>query len=247
MNKNTKYFLAFILTLVLSFNLISSYKIADYTKVTSIFGKVSISSQNMIMKPAKIEDLLFIKDNIKTGASSYLTGYLENNNVFKIMSNTSLTIQDSFDKSKRMHFYIEEGTFLIASSMKSKPDSLTVGTPNASISLNGGAALISYYKGITKVDFITGSGVVNGETIPELMEAIVNKELSIIPLKFSRVLQDITKIPDIEKIDAGDIPENIYKIQLSSLNDMPMIQEEDPTESQYMPVNNSTLVITNNI
>lgn len=255
--KSIKYFPIIVLMLILSISLKASYKIAGYTKVTSVSGTVTISSQDMILKQAKKGDLLFIKDNIKTGNMSSLTGYLEGNNVFKIKANTSLSIQDSFDKSKRMHFYINEGTLLVANSIKSPPDSLTIGTPNSSISINGGAALISYYKGVTKAVIITGSSVINGETVPALMEAKISNNLSIVPARFTRTLQEITTIPYIEKIDAGDIPANIYKIQLSSLNEGAMFSVEDPTadyipeenytSTNYAPVNSSTLIITNNL
>ncbi len=67
---------ALLLMLSITLSLQSAYKTNQYMQVVDVKGKVKISSQKAIVKPASNGDFIFTKDNISTEKNSSLTSYL---------------------------------------------------------------------------------------------------------------------------------------------------------------------------
>lgn len=215
-----KKIISILLMLSMAVTLLSAYKTNQYMKVIDVKGKVKISSQKAIVKPAQNGDLLFTKDNIYTEGNSSLTSYLESNNIFKVKQNSSLNIDESYDKTGNTKLYLDKGDFLIAASSNVKPDSIIISTSNAQIKVSG-AASISYSNGNTKAQFLYGDGEVNGTKVNQFMEANIDNSNKL-SLKNIEVNQDLTNtinelssIPYIqtvipEKIDINNIKNQAY-------------------------------------
>ena len=136
-----KKIISISLMLLTALTLISAYKTNQYMKVVDVKGKVKISSQKTIVKPAQKGDLLFSKDNITTEKNSYLTSYLESNNIFKVKENSSLNIDESYDRTGNTKLHLNNGDFLIAASSNAKPDSIIASSSSSNIKVSGIAAV----------------------------------------------------------------------------------------------------------
>lgn len=211
---------ALLLMLSITLSLQSAYKTNQYMQVVDVKGKVKISSQKAIVKPASNGDFIFTKDNISTEKNSSLTSYLESNNIFKVKENSSLNINESYDKTGNTKLYLDRGNFLIAAFSNIKPDSIIVSTSNASIKVSGAAA-VSYENGNTKVKFIYGDGEVNGKKVNQFMEADIDNsnKLSVknIELNYdlTNTINEISSMPYIETvvpnmININDIKDYAY-------------------------------------
>ena len=240
-----KKIISIIIILSIALTLQSAYKTNQYIKVVEVKGKVKISSQKAIVKPAQNGDLLFSKDNISTEQNSSLTSYLESNNIFKIKENSSLNIDESYDKSGNTKLSLDTGDFIIIASSNTKPDSITVSTHNADIKVNG-AALISCTNGNTKAQFLYGNGNINGTNVTQFMEVNIDNsnKLSIKNIELNESLtntiNEITAMPYIETMvpNISDI-KNYY--DNSKINNY-----ETEMKIDYVGnTNETTFIITN--
>ncbi|WP_300752387.1 FecR domain-containing protein [uncultured Brachyspira sp.] len=226
-----KKIISILLMLSIALTLQSAYKTNQYMKVVDVKGKVKISSQKAIVKPARNGDLLFTKDNISTENNSSLTSYLESNNIFKVKENSSLNIDESYDKTGNTKLTLDNGDFLIAASSNAKADSITVLTSNASIKVSGAAA-ISYTNGNTKAQFLYGKGEVNGTKVAQFTEVNIDNsnKLSTKDMELNEELKnniiEVTSMPYVETI----IPE------VSNMADV---------KNYYEKYNNKTISETN--
>ncbi|PCG19872.1 FecR domain-containing protein [Brachyspira sp. G79] len=226
-----KKIISILLMLSIALTLQSAYKTNQYMKVVDVKGKVKISSQKAIVKPARNGDLLFTKDNISTENNSSLTSYLESNNIFKVKENSSLNIDESYDKTGNTKLTLDSGDFLIASSSNAKADSITVLTSNASIKVSGAAA-ISYTNGNTKAQFLYGEGEINGTKVAQFTEVNIDNSNKLstknieLNEEFKNNIIEVTSMPYVEAI----IPE------VSNMADV---------KNYYEKYNNKTISETN--
>ncbi|WP_295161551.1 FecR domain-containing protein [uncultured Brachyspira sp.] len=215
---------ALLLMLSITLSLQSAYKTNQYMQVVDVKGKVKISSQKAIVKPASNGDFIFTKDNISTEKNSSLTSYLESNNIFKVKENSSLNINESYDKTGNTKLYLDRGNFLIAAFSNIKPDSIIVSTSNASIKVSGAAA-VSYENGNTKVKFIYGDGEVNGKKVNQFMEADIDNSNKLlvknIELNYdlTNTINEISSMPYIETVVPNMININDIKDYAYTKND----------------------------
>ena len=200
-----KKIISILLMLSIALTLQSAYKTNQYMKVVDVKGRVKISSQKAIVKPARNGDLLFTKDNISTENNSSLTSYLESNNIFKVKENSSLNIDESYDKTGNTKLTLDNGDFLIAASSNAKADSITVLTSNASIKVSGAAA-ISYTNGNTKAQFLYGEGEVNGTKVAQFTEVNIDNSNKLstkdieLNEEFENNIIEVTSMPYVETI-----------------------------------------------
>ncbi|WP_300368524.1 FecR domain-containing protein [Brachyspira sp.] len=244
-----KKIISVLLMLSIALTLQSAYKTNQYMRVVDVKGKVKISSQKTIAKPAQYGDLLFTKDNISTEQNSYLTSYLESNNIFKVKENSSLNIDESYDKTGNTKLYLEKGNFLIASSSNAKADSITISTSNANIKVSG-IASVSYSNGNTKAKFLYGNGEINGTKVNQFMEANIDNsnKLSLKNIELNQELtntvNEIASMPYVEtiiaeKIDINNI-QNQINTETNNVSEITSIDYEGNTNE-----NRTTLIITN--
>ncbi|PTY40687.1 FecR domain-containing protein [Brachyspira hampsonii] len=216
-----KKIISILLMLSIAFSLQSAYKSNQYMKVIDVKGRVKISSQKAIVKPAQNGDLLFSKDNISTEGNSSLTSYLESNNIFKVKENSSLNIDESYDKTGNTKLHLNKGDFLIAASSNAKPDSIIVSTSNANIKVSG-VASVSYTNGNTKAQFIYGDGEINGTKVNQFMEANIDNsnKLSIKDIELNQdltnTINEIISMPYVETVVDEKIDINNIKNQVST-------------------------------
>ena len=104
-----KRIIATILIFAISLNIEAYYNSTKYIKVVDVQGNVKLevdvkgsneiqASKKMIQKPARLGDLLFTRDTIITEASS-LTAYLQDRILLKIEENSSIYLDNTFDKN----------------------------------------------------------------------------------------------------------------------------------------------------
>ncbi|ACN82552.1 FecR domain-containing protein [Brachyspira hyodysenteriae] len=246
-----KKIISISLMLSIAFTLQSAYKTNQYMKVVDVKGRVKISSQKAIVKPAQNGDLLFSKDNISTEQNSSLTSYLESNNIFKVKENSSLNIDESYDRTGNTKLHLNKGDFLIASSSNAKPDSIIVSTSNANIKVSGIAA-VTYNDGNTKAQFLYGDGEINGTKVNQFMEANIDNsnKLSIKNIEFNQdltnTINEITSMPYVETV----IPD---KIDINNIKNQVSAETNTVAEITYIDYvgntneNRTTFIITNEI
>ena len=244
-----KKIISISLMLLTALTLISAYKTNQYMKVVDVKGKVKISSQKTIVKPAQKGDLLFSKDNITTEKNSYLTSYLESNNIFKVKENSSLNIDESYDRTGNTKLHLNNGDFLIAASSNAKPDSIIVSTSNANIKVSGIAA-VSYSNGNTKAQFLYGDGEVNGTKVNQFMEANLDNSNKV-SVKNIELNQDLTNT--INEIASMPYVKTVVpdKIDIDNIKDQ--VNTETNTVSEITTIdyvgntneNRTTFIITN--
>lgn len=248
-----KKIISILLIVSMALTLQSAYKTNQYMKVVEVKGKVKISSQKAIVKPAKNGDLLFTKDNISTEKDGSLVSYLESNNIFKVKENSSLNIDESYDKTGNTKLSLDSGDFIIVVSSNAKPDTITVLTPNADVSING-AALISYTNGNTKAQFLYGNGKVNGTNVNQFSEVNIDNsnKLSVKNIEMNasltNTINEIAAMPYIETIapDTANI-KNYYKYNntASSASQTNTIAEIESNYTENTNENRTTFIITN--
>ena len=244
-----KKIISISLMLLTALTLISAYKTNQYMKVVDVKGKVKISSQKTIVKPAQKGDLLFSKDNITTEKNSYLTSYLESNNIFKVKENSSLNIDESYNRTGNTKLHLNNGDFLIAASSNAKPDSIIVSTSNANIKVSGIAA-VSYSNGNTKAQFLYGDGEVNGTKVNQFMEANIDNSNKV-SVKNIELNQDLTNT--INEIASMPYVKTVVpdKIDIDNIKDQ--VNTETNTVSEITTIdyvgntneNRTTFIITN--
>lgn len=249
-----KKIISILLMLSIALTLQSAYKTNQYMKVVDVKGKVKISSQKAIVKPARNGDLLFTKDNISTENNSSLTSYLESNNIFKVKENSSLNIDESYDKTGNTKLTLDNGDFLIAASSNAKADSITVLTSNASIKVSGAAA-ISYTNGNTKAQFLYGEGEVNGTKVAQFTEVNIDNSNKLstkdieLNEEFENNIIEVTSMPYVETIipEASNMAD--VKNYYEKYNDKTVSENNTEVASiDYVGntnENRTTLIITN--
>ena len=118
-----KRIIATILIFAISLNIEAAYNSTKYIKVVDVQGNVKLevdvkgsteiqASKKMIQKPARLGDLLFTRDTIITEASS-LTAYLQDRILLKIEENSSIYLDNTFDKNGNIVFSLHKGEILI--------------------------------------------------------------------------------------------------------------------------------------
>lgn len=246
-----KKIISMSLMLSIAFTLQSAYKTNQYMKVVDVKGRVKISSQKAIVKPAQNGDLLFSKDNISTEQNSSLTSYLESNNIFKVKENSSLNIDESYDRTGNTKLHLNKGDFLIAASSNAKPDSIIVSTSNANIKVSGIAA-VTYNDGNTKAQFLYGDGEINGTKVNQFMEANIDNsnKLSIKNIELNQdltnTINEISSMPYVETVIPDKIDINNIKNQVSAeTNTVAEITSIDYVGNTNE--NRTTFIITNEI
>ena len=234
-----------ILIIAFSFNIEAAYNSNKYMKVVDVQGNVKLeveakssdetqAAEKIIQKPARLGDLLFTRDNIITGTSS-LTAYLQNRVLLKVKENSSLYLDNTFDKNENIVFSLNSGEILIVSPMSYKPDYITVYTPDNSAINISGTAIVSYNGEVTKVQFLHGYGKLNGDSVGQFTEVNAkDKTTSEIVMSDSlkNIINEILEMQYIDKVSQVDIYRDIAKLDNSSIFNVKQIVT--PLESELI-------------
>ena len=234
-----------ILIIAFSFNIEAAYNSNKYMKVVDVQGNVKLeveakssdetqAAEKIIQKPARLGDLLFTRDNIITGTSS-LTAYLQNRVLLKVKENSSLYLDNTFDKNENIVFSLNSGEILIVSPMSYNPDYITVYTPDNSAINISGTAIVSYNGEVTKVQFLHGYGKLNGDSVGQFTEVNAkDKTTSEIVMSDSlkNIINEILEMQYIDKVSQVDIYRDIAKLDNSSIFNVKQIVT--PLESELI-------------
>lgn len=218
-----------ILIFVISLNIGAAYNSTKYIKVVDVQGNVKLevevkssteiqASKKMIQKPARLGDLLFTRDTIITEASS-LTAYLQDRILFKVEENSSIYLDNTFDKNGNIVFSLHKGEILIVAPMSYKPEYITIYTPDNSTINISGAAIVSYNGGITKVQFLHGYGKLNNTVVGQFREVNLKdgttKDIVMSSYLRNRI-NEILRMQYIERVAQANVYKNIAKLSDSS-------------------------------
>ena len=224
-----KRIIAIILIFAISLNIEAYYNSTKYIKVVDVQGNVKLevevkssteiqASKKMIQKPARLGDLLFTRDTIITEASS-LTAYLQDRILFKVEENSSIYLDNTFDKNGNIVFSLHKGEILIVAPMSYKPEYITIYTPDNSTINISGAAIVSYNGGITKVQFLHGYGKLNNTVVGQFREVNLKdgatKDIVMSAYLRNRI-NEILRMQYIERVAQANVYKNIAKLSDSS-------------------------------
>ena len=224
-----KKIIAIILIFAISLNIEAYYNSTKYMKVVDVQGNVKLevdvkgsteiqASKKMIQKPARLGDLLFTRDTIITGASS-LTAYLQDRILLKVEENSSIYLDNTFDKNGNIVFSLYKGEILIVAPMSYKPEYITIYTPDNSTINISGAAIVSYNAGITKVQFLHGYGKLNNTVVGQFREVNLKdgttKDIVMSAYLRNRI-NEILRMQYIERVAQANVYKNIAKLSDSS-------------------------------
>lgn len=224
-----KKIIAIILIFAISLNIEAYYNSTKYIKVVDVQGNVKLevdvkgsteiqASKKMIQKPARLGDLLFTRDTIITEASS-LTAYLQDRVLLKIEENSSIYLDNTFDKNGNIVFSLHKGEILVVSPMSYKPEYITIYTPDNSTINISGAAIVSYNAGITKVQFLHGYGKLNNTVVGQFREVNLKdgttKDIVMSAYLRNRI-NEILRMQYIERVAQANVYKNIAKLSDSS-------------------------------
>ncbi len=224
-----KRIVATILVFAISLNIEAAYNSTKYIKVVDVQGNVKLevdvkgsteiqASKKMIQKPARLGDLLFTRDTIITEASS-LTAYLQDRILFKVEENSSIYLDNTFDKNGNIVFSLHKGEILIVAPMSYKPEYITIYTPDNSTINISGAAIVSYNGGITKVQFLHGYGKLNNTVVGQFREVNLKdgttKDIVMSAYLRNRI-NEILRMQYIERVAQANVYKNIAKLSDSS-------------------------------
>lgn len=224
-----KRIIAIILIFAISLNIEAYYNSTKYIKVVDVQGNVKLevdvkgsteiqASKKMIQKPARLGDLLFTRDTIITGASS-LTAYLQDRILLKVKENSSIYLDNTFDKNGNIVFSLHKGEILIVAPMSYKPEYITIYTPDNSTINISGAAIVSYNGGITKVQFLHGYGKLNNTVVGQFREVNLKdgttKDIVMSAYLRNRI-NEILRMQYIERVAQASVYKNIAKLSDSS-------------------------------
>lgn len=224
-----KKIIATILIFAISLNIEAYYNSTKYIKVVDVQGNVKLevdvkgsteiqASKKMIQKPARLGDLLFTRDTIITEASS-LTAYLQDRILLKIEENSSIYLDNTFDKNGNIVFSLRRGEILIVAPMSYKPEYITIYTPDNSTINISGAAIVSYNAGITKVQFLHGYGKLNNTVVGQFREVNLKdgttKDIVMSAYLRNRI-NEILRMQYIERVAQANVYKNIAKLSDSS-------------------------------
>ena len=224
-----KRIIAIILIFAISLNIEAYYNSTKYIKVVDVQGNVKLevdvkgsteiqASKKMIQKPARLGDLLFTRDTIITEASS-LTAYLQDRILLKVEENSSIYLDNTFDKNGNIVFSLHKGEILIVAPMSYKPEYITIYTPDNSTINISGAAIVSYNAGITKVQFLHGYGKLNNTVVGQFREVNLKdgttKDIVMSAYLRNRI-NEILRMQYIERVVQANVYKNIAKLSDSS-------------------------------
>lgn len=224
-----KKIIAIILIFAISLNIEAYYNSTKYMKVVDVQGNVKLevdvkgsteiqASKKMIQKPARLGDLLFTRDTIITEASS-LTAYLQDRILLKVEENSSIYLDNTFDKNGNIVFSLYKGEILIVAPMSYKPEYITIYTPDNSTINISGAAIVSYNAGITKVQFLHGYGKLNNTVVGQFREVNLKdgttKDIVMSAYLRNRI-NEILRMQYIERVAQANVYKNIAKLSDSS-------------------------------
>lgn len=227
--KMKKRIIATILISAISLNIEAAYNSTKYIKVVDVQGNVKLevdvkgsteiqASKKMIQKPARLGDLLFTRDTIITEASS-LTAYLQDRILLKVEENSSIYLDNTFDKNGNIVFSLHKGEILIVAPMSYKPEYITIYTPDNSTINISGAAIVSYNGGITKVQFLHGYGKLNNTVVGQFREVNLKdgttKDIVMSAYLRNRI-NEILRMQYIEKVAQANVYKNIAKLSDSA-------------------------------
>lgn len=239
-----KRIIATILIFVISLNIEAYYNSTKYMKVVDVQGNVKLevdvkgsteiqASKKMIQKPARLGDLLFTRDTIITGASS-LTAYLQDRILLKVEENSSIYLDNTFDKNGNIAFSLHKGEILIVAPMSYKPEYITIYTPDNSTINISGAAIVSYNGGITKVQFLHGYGKLNNTVVGQFREVNLKdgttKDIVMSSYLRNRI-NEILRMQYIERVAQANVYKNIAKLSDSTVFNVKQIIA--PIESDF--------------
>ena len=225
-----KRIIATILIFSISLNIEAYYNSTKYMKVVDVQGNVKLevdvkgsteiqASKKMIQKPARLGDLLFTRDTIITGASS-LTAYLQDRILLKVEENSSIYLDNTFDKNGNIVFSLHKGEILIVAPMSYKPEYITIYTPDNSTINISGAAIVSYNGGITKVQFLHGYGKLNNTVVGQFREVNLKdgttKDIVMSSYLRNRI-NEILRMQYIERVAQANVYKNIAKLSDSTV------------------------------
>lgn len=222
-----KRIIATILIFAISLNIEAYYNSTKYIKVVDVQGNVKIEVEvksspkiqsKIIQKPARLGDLLFTRDTIITEASS-LTAYLQDRILFKVEENSSIYLDNTFDKNGNIVFSLHKGEILIVAPMSYKPEYITIYTPDNSTINISGAAIVSYNAGITKVQFLHGYGKLNNTVVGQFREVNLKdgttKDIVMSAYLRNRI-NEILRMQYIERVAQANVYKNIAKLSDSA-------------------------------
>ena len=224
-----KKIIATILIFAISLNIEAYYNSTKYMKVVDVQGNVKLevdvkgsaeiqAAKKIIQKPARLGDLLFTRDTIITEASS-LTAYLQDRILFKIEENSSIYLDNTFDKNGNIVFSLHKGEILIVAPMSYKPEYITIYTPDNSTINISGAAIVSHNGGITKVQFLHGYGKLNNTVVGQFREVNIKdgttKDIVMSAYLRNRI-NEILRMQYIERVAQANVYKNIAKLSDSS-------------------------------
>ena len=224
-----KRIIATILIFAVSLNIEAAYNSTKYMKVVDVQGNVKLevdvksstqvqSIKKMVQKPARLGDLLFTRDTIITEASS-LTAYLQDRVLLKVKENTSMYLDNTFDKNGNIIFSLHRGEILLVSPMSYKPEYITIYTPDNSTINVSGAAIVSYNGGITRVQFLHGYGKLNNTAVGQFTEVNVKDGTSrdiVMTSSLRNSVNEILRMQYIERVAQASIYRNIARLNDSA-------------------------------
>ena len=223
-----KRIIATILIFAISLNIEAYYNSTKYIKVVDVQGNVKLEvdvkgstkiQSKIIQKPARLGDLLFTRDTIITEASS-LTAYLQDRVLLKIEENSSIYLDNTFDKNGNIVFSLHKGEILIVAPMSYKPEYITIYTPDNSTINISGAAIVSYNGGITKVQFLHGYGKLNNTVVGQFREVNLKdgttKDIVMSSYLRNRI-NEILRMQYIERVAQANVYKNIAKLSDSTV------------------------------
>lgn len=236
-----------ILLCALYLNSFAAYNSAVYMKVVDVQGNVKLevdvrgSSQvqaekKMVQKPARLGDLLFTRDTIITENSS-LTAYLQNKALLKVKENSSLYLDNTFDKNGNIILSLHRGEIIAVSPMSRKSQTITIYTPDNSTINISGSAIVSYNQGTTRVQFLHGYGRLNGNPVGQFTEVNTKGESgsNIVMNSYIRNrINEILRMQYINTVAQANIYRNIARLSDYTTFNVKQMMTPPETEIELM-------------
>lgn len=234
-----------ILLCAICLNSFAAYNSAVYMKVVDVQGNVKLevdargstqAQKKMVQKPARLGDLLFTRDSIITESSS-LTAYLQNKALLKVKENSSLYLDNTYDKNGNIILSLHRGEIIIVSPMSGKSQAITIYTPDNSTINISGSAIVSYNQGTTRVQFLHGYGRLNGNLVGQFTEVNTRGESGSNIVMNSYIRNRINEILGMQYINTvaqANIYRNIARLSDSTVFNVKQMMTPPETEIELM-------------
>lgn len=234
-----------ILVCAVCLNSFAAYNSAVYMKVVDVQGNVKLevdargstqAQKKMVQKPARLGDLLFTRDSIITESSS-LTAYLQNKALLKVKENSSLYLDNTYDKNGNIILSLHRGEIIIISPMSRKSQAITIYTPDNSTINISGSAIVSYNQGTTRVQFLHGYGRLNGNPVGQFTEVNTRGESGSNIVMNSYIRNRINEILGMQYINTvaqANIYRNIARLSDSTVFNVKQMMTPPETEIELM-------------